>query len=277
MKNKSSKSKPTHFYASISIAIVLFLLGLFFMLFVHTQDIANLLKEKVNIVVELEEGAKQEALMEKLRANEIIISETVKFIPREQGLSFMTSGGDEVYTGENPLRDLIVFNVKSTSYSDANLKKIADVLETQPGVSSVFYENMVLDQIRSNIRKVASVIFVLGIVFVFLATVIIKNTINLSMFADRAEIQTLERIGAKWGFIKMPYIKSSVLVGVRGYVIAGGMLAIMLVAVSVQFPELWRSLNMFYLLLSFILLFVVAVCIPAVVSNAAANRYLSEN
>ena len=277
MKNKSSKSKPTHFYASISIAIVLFLLGLFFILFIHTQDIANLLKEKVNIVVELEDGAAKDKLTEKLMANAMIVSESVKFIPREQGLSFMTSGGDATYTGENPLRDLIVFNVKSTSYSDDNLEKIAEVLKAQSGVTSVFYENMILDQIRSNIRKVASVIFVLGIVFVFLATVIIKNTINLSMFADRAEIQTLERIGAKWGFIKMPYIKSSVLVGVRGYIIAGLMLAAMLVAVSLQFPDLWRSLNMFYLLLSFALLFAVAVLIPAVVSNAAANRYLSEN
>ncbi len=274
MTKNSGKSKPKHIYASISVAIVLFLLGLFFVIFIHTQDLSNILKEKVNIVVEMGKEASSEAVLALLRSDQRIVTESIEHISKEDGLEFMTDGNSIDFSGDNPLRDLVVFNVRSTEYSTEALESIKVVLENIEEVGAVYYENMVLDNIKANIKKLATVILLLGLIFVFLAIVIIKNTINLSMYADRDEILTLQRLGAKWEFIKMPYIKSSVLVGVRGWVMALVMLVIIFAAVSMNFPAIWSSLNIFYILLSFLMLLIVAIAIPAIVSNNAANRYL---
>lgn len=273
MNNKSNKSKPTHLYASISIAVVLFLIGIFFIVFIHTQDLGNLLKEKVNVVVEMKENADGRAVLEKLRSNQQVVLASINHISKEDGLAFMTGGSDVDFGGENPLRDLIVFNVKSTYYSDENLEKVKQVLLAEEEVSAVFYENMVLENIKANVNKFALVILILGLVFIFLAVIIIRNTINLSMYADRDEIQTLQRIGAKSRFIKMPYIKSSVLIGMKGWLMAVVLIVIILIGISVNFPNLWNSLNILYVLLSVAILAIVAVMIPAWVSNSAANSF----
>jgi len=276
MNTKSNKSKPTHLYASLSIAIVLFLLGLFFIIFIHSQNLATLLKEKVNIVVELSDEADQKNIAGKLKKNTHVIPTSVKYLPKDEGLKLMVGEEGLPLGEENPLSDLLVFNVKATSYDEENLSKLKEVIAAEDGVSNVYFENMAIENIKTNINRVASVIFGLGLLFIFMAVVIIRNTINLSMYADRDEIITLERIGAKWSFIKLPYIKSSVLIGVKGFLIAVVSLAIIFVAVSINFPALWEVLNLFYILLSFILLFIVAVTIPALVSNSAANTYMTE-
>lgn len=274
MSGNKSKSKPTQLYASISIAIVLFLLGLFFIIFLHTQDLGNILREKINIAVELEDNANKEILIAKLKSENVIVTSSVRYIPKEEGLKFMMGDTDLKLLDDNPLANLILFNVKSTSYSEDVLARLKSDYEAMSGVSLVYYENMVLESIKTNINRLASLILVLGLVFVFLASIIIRNTINLSMYADRDEILTLQRIGAKWGFIKMPYIKTSVMVGVKGFVIAILMLVVIFVGVWVNFPAIYESLNIFFIIICFTILFVISVAIPALVSNSAANGYL---
>jgi len=276
MKSKSNKSKPTHLYASLSIAIVLFLLGLFFVLLIHSQNMATLAKENINVIVEVVDEADTDSLTKKISANHQIKKGSVRHISKAEGLKMMLGEDSGLTLDDNPLSDLIVFNVKADYYSDENLEKLKSIVQAESGVSGVYYENMALDQIRANINKLAIVLLGLGLVFIFLAVVIIRNTINLSMYADREEIITLERIGAKWSFIKLPYIKSSVIVGVKGFIIAVVSLIIIFAAVSINFPKLWEVINIFYVALSILLLLIVAIVIPALVSNSAANSYLAK-
>ena len=56
MSTKSNKTKPSHIYSSLSMAIVMFLLGLFFLLVLHAHNLTNIIKEQMNIVVELKEN-----------------------------------------------------------------------------------------------------------------------------------------------------------------------------------------------------------------------------
>jgi len=276
MSNKSNKSKPSYLYASMSVAIVLFLLGLFFVLFLHSANMGTLLKEKVNVVVELEDTADRSAISNVLSAQTAVKEGSVQYISKADGLEFMTDGNSIDFAGENPLQDLLLFNVKAEQYSDESLAAIKTLLEKQPGVSMVYYENMILENIKHNIRRLSTLILILGLVFIFLAIVIIRNTINLSMYADRSEILTLQRVGAKPSFVKMPYIKSSVMVGVRGWVIAVLFLAAVVAAVLTNFPSVWSSLRLVYIAISLLGLLAVAIIIPAVVANAAANSYLKQ-
>jgi cell division transport system permease protein len=274
----ASKSKPTHIYSSISVAIVMFLLGTFVLLLLHSHNLTNIIKEKMNIVVELEKNADSSQVVGLLQAQSEIRKGSINYIPKKEAISTMSSNLKMDFDEEsNPFSDMVTFNIKSANYDSDILKKIKIALEKNDAVKSVYYEDLAIQNIKSNLNKVAYVILSIGLIFVFLAIVIIRNTINLSMYADRWEIKTMELIGAKWGFIKMPYIKTGVMVGFRAFIIAAISIMGLLILLNIYFPTIWEVVNFFYILTALGVIFVLAIIIPAITTNEAANKYLKKN
>lgn len=278
MASNSSKSKPSHLYSSISVAIVMFLLGMFVLILLHSHNLTNLIKEKMNIVAELSTESDGQKMLEVVKAIPEIREQSVQLIPKEEAIQTMGSALNINFdSANNPFRDVITFNVKADNYSISTLKSIQKRLEGNDGIDSVYYEDLTIKNIKSNLSKIAYAIFIIGLIFVFLAIVIIQNTINLSMYADRWEIKTMELVGAKWNFIKMPYIKTSVLVGFRAFVLASLLILGLLALVYFKLPRMWEVINFFYVLLSLGAIFVLSIVIPAITTNAASNKYLSKN
>lgn len=278
MASTSAKSKPSHLYSSISVAIVMFLLGLFVLILLHSHNLTKLIKEKMNIVAELTESAKSDQIIKSIKAVPEIRSNSVAYIPKEDAIETMGSNLQINFDSQNnPFRDVVIFNVKAEHYSVSTLKDIKIKLEKIKGISSVYYEDLTIKNIKTNLNKVAYAVFFIGLLFVFLAIVIIQNTINLSMYADRWEIKTMELVGAKWNFIKMPYIKTSVIVGFRAFLLAAFLIVSLLAAVYLYFPRVWEVVNIFYVLMALGSIFVLSIVIPAVTTNAASNKYLSKN
>ncbi len=274
----ASKSKPTHIYSSISVAIVMFLLGTFVLLLLHSHNLTNIIKEKMNIVAELEKNADPDKIFTLLQSQSEIRKGSIKYIPKKEAISTMSSNLKMEFDEEsNPFSDVVTFNIKSANYDSDILKKIKIALEKNDAVKSVYYEDLTIQNIKSNLNKVAYVILSIGLIFVFLAIVIIRNTINLSMYADRWEIKTMELIGAKWGFIKMPYIKTGVMVGFRAFIIAAISIMGLLILLNIYFPTIWEVVNFFYILTALGVILALAIIIPAITTNEAANKYLKKN
>ncbi len=274
----ASKSKPTHIYSSISVAIVMFLLGTFVLLLLHSHNLTNIIKEKMNIVAELEKNANSNEVIALMKKQSEIRNESIKYISKSEAITTMSNNLKMDFDDDsNPFSDVITFNIKSADYDPEALKKIKLALENNNNVQSVYYEDLTIQNIKSNLNKVAYAIFSIGLIFVFLAIIIIRNTINLSMYADRWEIKTMELIGAKWGFIKMPYIKTGVLVGFRAFIIAAISIMGLLILVNIYFPNIWEVVNFFYILISLGVIFVLAIVIPAITTNSAADKYLKNN
>ena len=274
----ASKSKPTHIYSSISVAIVMFLLGNFVLLLLHSHNLTNIIKEKMNIVVELEKNADSDKVIALMKKQSEIRSGSIKYIPKSEAITTMSTNLKMDFNDKsNPFSDVVTFNIKSADYDSDVLKKIKLSLEKDANIQSVYYEDLTIQNIKSNLNNVAYAIFSIGLIFVFLAIVIIRNTINLSMYSDRWEIKTMELIGAKWAFIKMPYIKTGVLVGFRAFIIAAISIMGLLILVNIYFPKIWEVVNFFYILISLGVIFVLAIVIPAITTNSAADKYLKKN
>lgn len=274
----ATKSKPTQIYSSISVAIVMFLLGTFVLLLLHSHNLTNIIKEKMNIVAELEKNANSDNVITLMEKMPEIRKESIKYIPKSEAIATMASNLKMEFDEDtNPFSDVITFNIKSGDYDSDILKKIKIALEKDNNIQSVYYEDLTIQNIKSNLNKVAYAIFSIGLIFVFLAIIIIRNTINLSMYADRWEIKTMELIGAKWGFIKMPYIKTGVMVGFRAFIIAAISIMGLLILVNIYFPNIWEVVNFFYILISLGVIFVLAIIIPAITTNASADKYLKKN
>lgn len=280
MSNKG-KSKPSRFYASISIAIVLFLLGLFVMIFLHANNLTNILKERIGIIVELKEDISPESytkIKSALADNPRVKKGSIVHFTKEDALDMMKKGINmDVSKDENPFLDVLRFNIAADQYDEAYIKQLKGDLERYAGVYHVYHENATIQQLKSNLKRISYILFVLGLIFVLLSIVIIRNTLSLSLYADRKEIKTMQLVGAKEFFVKLPYIKSSLILGLNAFVFAGSMIAVVVGLCKLYIPDVFGVLDWIYIAITYLFMAIIALIIPAVVTEATTSRYLKES
>jgi cell division transport system permease protein len=274
---RASAGKSSITYAILSNTIVLILIGFFSLLYLHTNSITNLVKEKINILVELESDSitNKEATMGFLQKNTQVLPGSIKFIPNAEADKIL---GIEVSQNlkeiGNPFKNIVAFNFKADHYNDANLTKLKTKLKEIPGVYDVFYENVVVENIKSSLHKISFIVLLLSLIFVFLAIVIIYNTINLSLFADRWEIKTMEIIGARDNFIRQPYIKIAGKIALISFGIASFILLCICWYTYSQIDSMSQILKWYFIVISLILIFIISLFITVGATISIVNKYL---
>jgi cell division transport system permease protein len=209
----SKNRKPTQFYATMSTSIVLVLISLFLLIFFHSNNITNIVKENINILVELEDRlptGEIENLKKIVSAYKGVVPSSVTYLTKESALEMMSKELNISQSSEeNPFRDLIKFNLDHESYSEKTIEDIKSNIELEKGVIGLYYENESVDAVKNNLDKVSMGILILAFCFIILALAIIFNTIQLTLFSDIKEIRTMQMVGAENSFIKKPYLKAA--------------------------------------------------------------------
>ncbi len=276
MRAIGGKSSIT--YATLSNTIVLVLIGFFSLLYLHTNSITNLVKEKINILVEVNDDSlsiKPDALMKLIQSNPKIVPGSVKFIDKSEADKILgIEISENLKKVGSPFKNIISFNVIAAHYSEENLQKIKTELKKRPEVFDVFFENVVVQNIKSNLINVSYVVLLLSLIFVFLAVIIIYNTINLSLYADRWEIKTMEIIGARDGFIRQPYIKIAGKIAISSFVIAALVLLAAVFYLLYDFEGMHDILKWYYVAFSLLLMFVISMAITISATVSIVNKYL---
>ena len=232
-ENKSSyapKLRPNYIYAILSVALVLFLLGFFGLMLIQSKTLLDVFKERVNIMVELEDDTSKEAvarLRSLIKLSTYAKAESVKFITKEEAAESLREDFGEDFLKldlPNPLYDVLLFNVHSNYLTADSLQTIKQDLQRYTFVSDVYYQESLISEIADNIQRIAYVALLISFFFIFVAVLLIHNTIRLALYANRFIIKNMQLVGASWGFISKPYLMRSVWHGVLSAVIAIGAL-----------------------------------------------------
>lgn len=224
--------RPNQLYVIVSLALVLFLLGLVGVWTFQAGYLTKQLQENLDIVVELEaehSAAEREQLVAYLRAADYHKAGTEpEYISKTTALAEM---GDDLRRDldelglNNPLLDVITFNVPLDELGQDRLAEIAAEVQARPGVAGVFYQDNFVDRIAGNARRMTWILLGMAALFALVAGLLIHNTVRLSLYANRFTIKTQELVGASWGFISRPYLYRSVVQG-----LVSGLLAVAAVA-----------------------------------------------
>ena len=172
----------------------------------------------------------------------------VTYVSKDEALDRMKeSMGENAYLfdvfegSENPF--LANYRVVLDDVSD--LPEIQPQLEAIEGVSSVGAP-MQLSQMFTSIHKgVSLVCIILVAVLGFVSVVVISNTIRLTVFARRKEINIMKYVGATNGFIRLPFFVEGVTVGLIAGVISTVLVLgayQLLLIYAVELPGFWGSL-----------------------------------
>ena len=135
-----------------------------------------------------------------------------------------------------------------SEYANADsLAWIADELRKNDEVADVAYQVDLMDSVNRNLAKLNILLLVLAVLLTFISFSLINNTVRLSVYSRRFLIHTMKLVGASWGFIRRPFMKQGLIVGVIAAVIAiavlgGGIYALYYYEPGILLIITWREL-----------------------------------
>ena len=154
------------------------------------------------------------------------------------------------------------------------MKWIAKELKAYPRVTEVTYQHDLIEQVNNSLTKISIGLLIVAALLTFISFSLINNTVRLGIYARRFSIHTMKLVGASWGFIRKPFIKRAVSVGVVAALLADGFLGGCLYAWSLHEPELVTVLGWQELAITGGSVFLFGIIITALCANISVNKFL---
>ena len=269
----------SYFSVILSIALVLFLLGVLGLLVLNTKKMANHFKEQIAISVFLKDNAKPveiDQLQKSLAMAEYTKSAT--FVSKEEaaekhseeiGENFME------FLGYNPLKNSVDVKLKADFVSPDQIAEIANSIAEKTYVDEVSYDKPLIGLLNDNVKKISLWILIASGIFTFIAVLLINSSIRLSIYSKRFIIKTMQMVGATKKFIRKPFIYNNLKLGMIGALLAMLVLAVVMYYVNSGYPELNLFEDPVTLIVIFGGVFVLGVMISFISTYFATQRFLN--
>ncbi len=271
----------------ISIALVLFLLGLMGMILINAQKYSDYIKEQLVVNAYFDENydAKDSLKIVKLEQEAIKKIQTlapvkkVTYITREmaakEAKKSMGIDSDALFE-ENIFPSSVEIALKPEYVDPAKIDEAIKAIETVPGVVEVKNDSSLMVDVYNNLNRILKWILGFSLLFLVLAIVLINNSIRLKIFSKRFIIKTMQLVGAKRSFILKPFVQEAIILGVIGSVIG----ILMLLGVWFYFTQqiganfLQEDQNYIWLI---ILIFGIGILITVLSTIIATWRFLKSS
>ena len=237
--SKNRRLLTSYFSVVLSISIVLFMMGAFFLIAFNASKISNDFKEKIPITIYLKNDAKKieiEQLIKKLNLKDY--TNSLNYISKEKGAEILINeiGEDFIeFYGTNPLLNSIDVFLKSEFVTTLVFDEISSELNNTDFIDEIIYDAPLVSLINDNINKIKYWILGIAMFFLIISIVVINSSIRLSIYSNRMNIKTMQMVGATRRFIRKPFINTHIKLGLIGSLIAVIMLSSSLYYIQINF------------------------------------------
>ncbi len=267
--------------ATISVSLVLLILGIAAFTALVTGEITRNIKENLGYDVSLAEdidGAEVERVLGIITKSPATRSATVH-TPEDAAREWEEEMGENVVElcDVNPFPTMIEVKVKEKYASVDSMTRIADYLRRDRAVDSISMNSDVIDSINANTKTLYLSLSMIGVALLLISFVLINNTVHLTVYSRRFLIHTMKLVGATHAFIRRPFVKDSIVNGAVAGVIASVFLSLLLLY-GPDSDILYTQKALISPLaagLVFAALIVTGMIICAVASLFATNKYLN--
>lgn len=214
----------SYFSVVLSIALVLFLMGILGLLVLNTKKMADRSKEQITISIFLKDNAKEvevDQLKKTLAMSDY--TKSAKYVSKEEAAAAHSEaiGEDFVdYLGYNPLKNSIDVTLNADYVTSEKVADIAADLSEKSFVEEVSYDKVLVGMVAKSVEKIGFWILVASTVFTFIAVLLINSSIRLSIYSKRFIIKTMQMVGATKAFIRRPFIWQNIKLGMIGALLA---------------------------------------------------------
>jgi cell division transport system permease protein len=226
----------------VSIALVLFMVGVLGLILLKSSKVANHIKEKVAFTLFIKDKVTQKKiksfreslLKETFTKKAIYTSKTqaAKKYSEEIGEDFLQ------FLGNNPLKNGIDIYLKAAFVTPEKMQDLETRFLKNAFVADVSYDKSLINLLTKNIKRISFWLLVFSGFFSLVAMILINSSIRLSIYSKRFNIKTMQMVGATKRFIRKPFIWRSIKLGMIGALLALIGLAVVIYYLDKYIPSL---------------------------------------
>lgn len=269
-KRLKRKVRSSYALSTVSISLVLFLMGAVGYLIYGLFGVSHTLQDGITATVELRldvDAQQREQIHKALSKLEGVGK--IEFLTRDEKIkdpefqklmgydvaTELTSVSEQlIATGTidsaamatntelaalfNPLLDSYEVQILGSTSDAAKLSAFVEAASAIEGVDGVYYPMVMAQRVKSTISVIQIIVIAFGLVLLFISLVLLNNTIRLAIFSRRYLINTMKLVGASRWFIMRPLLWSGVKSGFCAGAIASLMFLGSLVAFDSVLPEM---------------------------------------
>ena len=277
-KNRHIPTLGSRVTSLVSVALVLFLLGIMAFLGFIGANLSNELRHNLGFIIRMEQGASESAINN--------VKEALTTSGAVSAMTYFSS--DEIYAQEqalmgedfsqlldvNPYSAEFDVKVKTQFAVPDSIAILSASYEKMSEVEEVISESTIINGIDRTLRRAGIVTGILVLLLGIVAIALIRNAVYLSVYSRRFIIHTMKLVGATGSFIRRPFVRASVLNGLVAGIIATALVTgLIYYATSFDpiFAVVFNGTNVF---ITFILLIITGMLICGLTAAAATNKYL---
>ena len=228
---------------TISVMLVLLLIGLETVLLLSAHDIIKQVKENVALTLVLNDDADSNELerLDKLLTIAPFCREHC-YISKEDALqSHIRNLGDDpsAFLGFNPLQASYELKLQAEYAQVDSISIIKDKLSSFSCIDRFVYQEDVVRMLDNNVGSISIVLLIIAVILLFVTVALIVNTIRLYVYSKRFLINTMKLVGATPHVIKVPIVRRNVLMG-----FIAALLALLLLAGALFYCREMLNINL---------------------------------
>lgn len=214
--------------SAVSISLVLLMLGTLLMILANADRLSDYVKEQIGFTLVLHDEIKEpdvSRLQEALESTDYVKS--ARYIDKETAARELTEDLGEDFTdflGFNPLFASMDIKLFAPYTNSDSLLIIEKEFLNHPQVKEVYYQKDLLAVINDNVRKISIFLLVVSGLTGFIFISIINNTIRISIYSERFTINTMQLVGAARSFVRKPFLRRGLSLGILGGLVANTLL-----------------------------------------------------
>ena len=266
------------FTLCVSTSMVLILLGMVIFSVLLGRNLSSYMKQNLVVTMMLEQDMTEpeaKLICKRLQARPYV--NNLQYVSKEQALreGIKELGTDPTeFAGVNPFLSSVDITLKADYANNDSLAWISKELKALPKVGEVSYQKDLIEQVNASLAKISMVLLVLAALLTFISFSLINNTVRLGIYARRFSIHTMKLVGASWGFIRKPFVSSTVLVGVIAAVLADAFLAGCVYLLYLNEPGILSVVSWEDLAITGASVFFFGIVITAICALVSVNKFL---
>lgn len=266
----------------ISIALILFLLGIFGVILINAKKYSDYLKEQLTVEVffksvhDKRDKSKEvdfhKVYIQKIKAH--AFTKKIGYISKEKAARIAKNElgiGTEDLFDENIYPASVEVTLRSEFVQPKRVDSIKEILSADELVDEVVNDNELMTSVYQNINKITAWLVAFSGLLLLIVIVLINNSIRLRIFSKRFLIKTMQLVGARRWFIMRPFMVQSMWLGLIGSIIS-------VIALSAVWYYFATYINVPYINNQYFFLIVILILVGvgiALVSTALATwRFL---
>lgn len=227
-EHRSSGSGMQNLTAGVSILMVLLVLGLVIFFGLTARNLSVYVRENIGFSILLSDEMREGDIVKMQRQldQEPYVRQS-EYISKKQALKEQTEamGTDPAeFLGYNPFKPSIEVKLNNRYANSDSIALIVKTLKKNKYVQEVTYPKDLMDAVNKNIRGISLFLLALAAVLTFISFALINNIIRLTVYSKRFLIHAMKLTGASWSFIRRPFVRRSVVMGVVSALLADAML-----------------------------------------------------